>query len=417
MPTAKRLTTALGKDTFVENEGRFKLAQAVCPPSASTTASAAEIDSGPAAASAAQHAEQVVPVPVGTKRTRSSRRRDASFVRSRASAPEDTSVRAHHPAKTATVGTTRKRRSSVVSQATDRWTREIDKWTHEVDASFETDGLSGGGGTQDSGLASVAATPATGATAHDWSGAEDAELRGLLQIAQRKLVRKSGRQRTTLSIARRLLALCTEGESGVADGAQATEQPSDGAQQTHVRQHPVPRSRGTRRNIEMRKAGGSSDPLYGQGDRVRVWFPSHGAWFQGMIESQSAERGGPAFWVQFDDGERHLVFTRKSNMKHVHQEDTDEEQNGDDNTGAQLFVTGADQCSICKDQFEEMEEDDKVIYELSCRHAFCANCIEEWFQSVGSSNECPNCRRRFAGLRTCARAAVGKIRGHKMLHG
>ena len=305
----------------------------------------------------------------------------------------------------------------MLSNATDSWTCEIDKRTRGVGALFETDGLSGRGGTQENALASVAPTPATAAASCDWSGAEDAELRGLLKTAQGKLVRKSGRQRTTLSIARRLLELCSESESGQADGAQATEHSSDGEQQTHVRKHPPPKSRGPRQNIEMRKAGESSDLLYRQGDRVRVWFPSHSAWFQGIVESQSVERGGPAFWVKFDDGERHQVYTRKSNMKHVHQEDTDDEQNYDDDTDAQLFVTGVDQCSICKDQFVEMEEDDKVIYELSCRHAFCGNCIEEWFQSAGSSNECPNCRRRFAGLRTCARATVSKIRRHKMLDG
>ena len=57
-----------------------------------------------------------------------------------------------------------------------------------------------------------------------------------------------------------------------------------------------------------------------------------------------------------------------------------------------------------------MNEDGKLIYELLCRHAFCAVCIEEWSQSAASSNECPDCRRQFAGLRACASATVGTIR-------
>ena len=141
-----------------------------------------------------------------------------------------------------------------------------------------------------------------------------------------------------------------------------------------------------------------------------VLFPSPGDWFRGTVASQSEERGGPAFWVDFDDGDRLLVYTRKSKMKHVNQEDTDDEEDDSDSSDVpQLSVTGVDQCSICKDQFGEMEEDDKLIYELSRRHAFCADCIEEWSQSANSSNECPDCRRRFAGLRTCASATVGTI--------
>ena len=92
------------------------------------------------------------------------------------------------------------------------------------------------------------------------------------------------------------------------------------------------------------------------------------------------------------------------------EEDTDDEEDDSDSSDVpQLSVTGVDQCSICKDQFGEMEEDGKLIYELSRRHAFCADCIEEWSQSANSSNECPDCRRRFAGLRTCASATVGTI--------
>ena len=81
---------------------------------------------------------------------------------------------------------------------------------------------------------------------------------------------------------------------------------------------------------------------------------------------------------------------------------------GIDDGPPQLSVTESDQCLICRGEFGEMESD-TMVYELSCQHAFCADCITQWFASADVST-CPHCRRRAAGLRTCERATVETIR-------
>ena len=63
-------------------------------------------------------------------------------------------------------------------------------------------------------------------------------------------------------------------------------------------------------------------------------------------------------------------------------------------------LTAADtMCSICQDDVLESHPDTAVT-QLDCLHIFHSKCVENWFNQCALPRlACPNCKKRFAGLR------------------
>ena len=83
----------------------------------------------------------------------------------------------------------------------------------------------------------------------------------------------------------------------------------------------------------------------------------------------------------FDDGESWDIDSRKQRIMPADLQVKEEPADDGDIDGPQLSVTESDQCLICRAEFGEMDSD-TMVYELSCQHAFCADCITQWFSSA-----------------------------------
>jgi hypothetical protein len=67
-------------------------------------------------------------------------------------------------------------------------------------------------------------------------------------------------------------------------------------------------------------------------------------------------------------------------------------------------------CAICLTPFEEMAADAPVVCLARCQHAYCAACIDPWWDKGAGTDakSCPMCRRRYASMRHCERLSAAE---------
>jgi hypothetical protein len=156
------------------------------------------------------------------------------------------------------------------------------------------------------------------------------------------------------------------------------------------------------------------------GDRVEVLFDIEGNWkrgsqyFPGTI-SHIVKAG--IFHIRFDDGDQKDCSV--SDMRRRTGLEASRSSSQMVQATARLpGVMPTETCAICRGTFAAMEASTRIC-QLHCKHAFCFECIDNWFKvdlvedgqlsSVVSGKSCPECRRGFASLRKSVTATVADI--------
>jgi hypothetical protein len=146
------------------------------------------------------------------------------------------------------------------------------------------------------------------------------------------------------------------------------------------------------------------------GDRVQVEFQQPAGWFAGLVTVRLSKF---QVRVHFDDGEVFEIDPRRQKVRRQQAPKSQQILQTPTSVAAARVVPTATVsspiCSICFEPFAKLDSLCE-IYKLNCGHAFCAHCIANWKQQCSGRLSCPQCRRRFTGLRNCEKYFAHDVR-------